>query len=134
MDMPTSGLRLRMAPISLLLVLLGGCTAHRMVGGYGFRPSDKCNAPGIISSHVRLYPNGKYDQYHQLLNGETVRIDGELWSYSGGAIVLKNFRIVIMNSEPQVGERPADIRLKADPSRPPTLRLPNSNCYYTGPK
>jgi hypothetical protein len=118
----------------LLFVLLSGCTARRMIGGYGFHPSAKCIGPDIVSSHVRLYPHGLYDQYHQFKNGETVRANGEHWSYSRGEVLLKNFRVVVVNSEPHMAEGAEDVRLKADPSRPPSLRLPNSSCYYSGPK
>jgi hypothetical protein len=118
---------------SLLLPAVACDSSRRMVGPYTLVNGDNCKTKDIRSSHLVLKPDGTYDQTHELSNGEIVRINGEHWTYSRHTIQLRNFH-VSLRQEPQMDKNGADVSLKADPSRPPFISLPNSKCYYGGPK
>jgi hypothetical protein len=118
---------------SLLLSTAACDSSRRMVGPYTLVRTDECKTKDIRFSHLVLKPDGTYDQTHELTNGEIFYINGEHWTYSRNTIHLRNFH-VSLRQELEVEKTGTDVSLKADPSRPPFISLPNSKCYYGGPK
>jgi len=87
----------------------------------------------IRASHLMLHPDGSYDQVHELLNGAIIRVPAKRWTYHNHNLHLAEFRLV-SNDSLHLAENGADADLRADPTRPPIIFLPNSKCYYSGPK
>ena len=131
--------RLAKGAVVLVLAIAMGCDgSKRLFGPYVLDHRDtgtltNCELGDVRSSHLVLYPDGTYDQIHEMTNGETSKLKGERWTYSGGVAHLKNFQLV-MNGSLHMASVGADADLKADPVRPPILLIPSSHCYYTGPK
>ena len=127
-------LNLKMAIAASLLLPTVACdSSRRMVGPYTLVRADDCKAIDIRSSHLVLKSDGTYDQTHELTNGEIFHVNGEHWTYSQRTIYLKNFHISLRQG-PLLDKNGTDVSLKAHPSRPPFISLPNSTCYYGGPK
>jgi hypothetical protein len=110
-------------------MFLSACPSpSRLEGPYGL-VENGCDSTAIHKSHLQLKSDGTYDQHHELKNGQVIDVMGQRWRFHSGAVELEGFRL------DGTGEHKATtVRVKADPRRPPYIKLPNSNCYYTGPK
>lgn len=129
--------RARVAAAVVVLVCTGMIQAcrpsSRMAGPYTLIMEDRCQSDGILSSHLVLHSDGTYDQTHELARGDSLRIDGNHWTYSDGAVHLDGFRLI---AQPvlRVNDKAENVLLDGDPSRPPLLRFRDSRCFYMGPK
>ena len=110
--------------------------SNAMAGPYvlASQTEQGCDAGGVRSSHLVLRLDGTYDQIHQLTNGSEVRDMHKRWSYDGSTVHLNNFRVVVVTGMPQLTQAGVDANLVAIRSRPRAILLPNSNCFYGGPK
>ena len=114
--------------IFAVIFLLGCPSPSRLEGPYALVESG-CDSTTIHKSHLLLKSDGTYDQHHELKNGQVIDVVGQRWRFHNGVVELDGFRL------DGTGEhKPTIVRVEADARRPPYIKLPNSNCYYTGPK
>jgi hypothetical protein len=105
-----------------------------MAGPYVLLVNESHHRCGELrSSHLVLHPDGSYDQVHELLDGSVTRTFAKRWTYQKHVLHLAEFRL-LSNDSLRIGENGVDADLQADPARPPVILLPNSKCYYSGPK